>query len=268
MLVALHASRSAASIARFRDAHPDAPVVLVLTGTDLYRDLPRDPAVRRSLAIADRVVTLQSDALAHVPPEFRAKCEVIYQSARPLAARRRRPSRLEAIAVGHLRDEKDPRTIWRALARLDPGLDLSFRHVGDALDPALESGAREAMARDPRYRWIGPLPHGLARAAIRDASLLVHPSKMEGGANVIVEAVLSGTPVLASRMSGNVGMLGEDYPGYFPVGDDAVLAEALERLARDRASLATLRAACRRLRARFSPEAEKRAVRAVVARRR
>jgi len=260
----LHGARSAASIARFRDAHPDRPVVLVLTGTDLYRDLPRDPSVRRSLAIADRVVVLQADALAHVPPEFRAKCRVIFQSARPLAARRSRPARLEAIAVGHLRDEKDPRTIWRALARLEPGLDFVFRHVGDALDPALEAGAREAMARDARYRWIGALPHGLARAAIRDASLLVHPSKMEGGANVIVEAVLSGTPVLASRMSGNVGMLGEDYPGLFPVGDDGALAEALTRLARDRSSLATLRAACRRLRSRFAPEAEMRAVRAVV----
>ncbi|HRE14539.1 MAG TPA: hypothetical protein PLD37_10125, partial [Usitatibacteraceae bacterium] len=91
VLVALHGARSAASIARFRDAHPDRPVVLVLTGTDLYRDLPRDPSVRRSLAIADRVVVLQADALAHVPPEFRAKCRVIFQSARPLAARRSLP---------------------------------------------------------------------------------------------------------------------------------------------------------------------------------
>ena len=71
------------------------------------------------------------------------------------------------------------------------------------------------MARDPRYRWTGALPHGLTRCAIRNAHLLVHPSLMEGGANVIVEAITAGTPVIASRVSGNVGMLGRNYPGLF-----------------------------------------------------
>ena len=73
---------------------------------------------------------------------------------------------------------------------------------------------------------------------------------MEGGANVISEAARIGTPVLASRMSGNIGMLGAKYPGYYPVADDAALAELLMRAKGDRAFYRALQAALRTRRAR------------------
>ena len=120
------------------------------------------------------------------------------------------------------------------------------------------------MGRDPRYRWNGALPHGLARSAIRNAHLLVHPSVMEGGANVIVEAITSGTPVAASRVSGNVGMLGRNYPGYFGVGDAAGLARLLAGLLEDRAALRALVRACEERRKLFSPAGEQRALRRLV----
>ena len=78
----------------------------------------------------------------------------------------------------------------------------------------------------PRYRWLGALSQAAARRAIARARALVHMSRMEGGANVVIEAVRSGVPVLASRIDGNVGLLGADYDGYFPVGDAAALARA------------------------------------------
>lgn len=264
VMIALHAKRSAGSVERFRAAHPDRRLVVVLSGTDLYRDLPRSAEARRSLELADRIVALQSDALTHVPAPLRPKCVVIHQSARPLAAVTKARGRLDCAVVGHLRPEKDPETIWRALAFLSPSLPIRIRHVGAALEPALEKRAREAMARDPRYRWLGPLPHGLARGVIRRAHVLVHPSIMEGGANVIVEAILSGTPVVASRMSGNVGMLGESYPGYFPVGDAKALADCLARLVRGTPALRKLAAACRARRRLFLPDAELAAVRSLV----
>jgi putative glycosyltransferase (TIGR04348 family) len=264
VLIALHARRSADSIARFRAALPRRPVVLVLSGTDLYRDLPASPEAQRSLALADRIVALQQDAVGHVPGEFRDKCVVIHQSANPLAALAKPRGRLDCAVVGHLREEKDPRTLWRALEQLDPALPIRIRHVGDALDPQLEREAQAVMARDPRYRWLGALPHGLARGVIRRAHLLVHPSIMEGGANVIVEAILSGTPVLASRMSGNIGMLGSRYPGYFEVGDAKGLARELARLCAAPSALRGLATACRERRALFSPAAERSAVRELV----
>jgi putative glycosyltransferase (TIGR04348 family) len=262
--IALHAKRSAASIERLRRLRPGVPLILVLSGTDLYRDLPGSPEARRSLALADRIVALQDDALAHVPPEHLGKCEVIYQSSPALAPARKPARRLDCVAVGHLREEKDPRTLWRALALLDRRLPIRVRHIGAALDPELGRQAQALAAGDPRFRWNGAMPHGLARIAIRNAHVLVHPSVMEGGANVIVEAITAGTPVAASRVSGNVGMLGGNYPGYFEVGDAAGLARLLAGLVEEPAALRALRLACAQRRRLFTPARERRALRRLV----
>ena len=97
------------------------------------------------------------------------------------------------------------------------------------------------------------------------AALLIHPSVVEGGANVVVEAITSGAGVIASRISGNVGMLGARYPGYFEPGDAAGLARLLERAATDAAWRRALVSACRARRHLFHPDAETRAVRALAA---
>jgi putative glycosyltransferase (TIGR04348 family) len=259
--IALHARRSAGSVVRLKSSRPATPVVLVISGTDLYRDLPVSAEARRTLELADRIVVLQEDALVHVPREHLGKCEVIFQSSPRLATARKPRGRLDCVAVGHLREEKDPRTLWAAISLLDPRIPIRVRHIGAALDPALERGAREIMDRDSRYRWSGALPHGLARTAIRRAHLLVHPSTMEGGANVIAEAITAGTPVLASRVSGNIGMLGRNYPGYFAVGDAGGLARLLESCLEDAMALPGLRRACEERRSLFSPARERMAVR-------
>jgi glycosyltransferase involved in cell wall biosynthesis len=142
---------------------------------------------------------------------------------------------------------------------------IRVRHIGAALDPELGRAARALARRDDRYRYLGPLPHGLARAAIASSDLLIHPSRMEGGANVIVEAVTADTPVVASRVSGNVGMLGGEYPGYFAAGDPAALAEILQHCLAGRGLMPRLRAATRSRRPLFRPEAEARALRALLA---
>jgi len=263
-LIALHARRSAVSVAAWREQHPDGPLAVVLTGTDLYRDLPDDVEAQRSLDLANRIVVLQDDALRRLASKWRRKSQVIFQSAPPLAPKRRRDDVLDCVVVGHLRAEKSPDTIWDAVARLPDGVPIRIRHIGAALDEALGERARECERRHERYRYVGALTHARTRAAIASAHLLLHPSIMEGGANVIVEAIMAGTPVLGSRMSGNVGMLGRDYPGYFKVGDGAGLAKLLVRAARDRSFLRSLRSACRARRALFRPEAEQRAVRRLV----
>lgn len=260
VLIALHARRSADAVRAFRAAHPARPVVVVLTGTDLYRDLPADAQAQHSLSLADRLVVLQDDAPRFLPHEHRAKTTVIFQSAPLLPTLRKPGDRLDAVAVGHLREEKDPATLFEAIERLDAGVPLRFRHLGAPLDAELGRRARALARSDKRYRYSGGIPHGLARIAIQRAHLLVHPSRLEGGANVVVEALRSGTPVLASQMSGNTGLLGEEYAGYFPVGDADALAALLERAHRDRPFLARLERTCRARRALFSPESEQRAL--------
>ena len=243
LMIALHARRSALSIAAWAKACPDQPLAVVLTGTDLYRDILDNAAAQHSLAVASHLVVLQSDGLTALPECWRDKAQVIFQSAAALtpAAKPRRVFR--ALMVGHLRDEKDPLTFMAAAAHSLPA-QVRLDQIGDALDPALGAAAHATAAAHPHYRWLGGLPRAATRQHIKRAQLLVSCSRMEGGAHVILEAVLSGTPVLASRVGGNVGMLGSDYAGYFPLGDSAALAALLRRCAQEPTFLAQLQHQC------------------------
>ncbi|MBL8344535.1 MAG: TIGR04348 family glycosyltransferase [Rubrivivax sp.] len=267
LMIALHARRSAASVAAWHSARGSAPLLLALTGTDLYRDIDDDTDAQRSLAWADGLVVLNELGPARLPEAYRRRCEVVLQSCtarRPVAAKPQRLAR--ALMVGHLRAEKDPGTWFRAVRRLALRADLRFDHIGEALEPRLADEARALMQQVPAYRWLGARLHAETRRRIQSAHVLVHPSVMEGGAQVVIEAIRSGTPVLASRMDGNVGLLGADYGGYFDVGDDRGLAALLERTRDDPAMLPTLARQIERRAPLFAPEAESAALHRVVRR--
>jgi putative glycosyltransferase (TIGR04348 family) len=257
-LIALHALGSYPSITAWREARPRAPLVVVLTGTDLYRDLPTSKEARRSLELADRVITLQDAAARELPAPLRRKVRVVYQSSDTRLRHAPPRERFRIAVVGHLREVKDPFRTVRALQLLDD-TPLEVVHVGNALDEAHGEAAREWMRREPRYRWLGSLPHARAMEWIARSHVLVVSSRMEGGANVIAEAARIGTPVLASRMSGNLGMLGSRYPGYYATGDEQALA-ALIRKAMEKKFHARLKAALRERRARFAPSEERKAL--------
>jgi putative glycosyltransferase (TIGR04348 family) len=268
VMIALHARRSAASIAAFRAAHPTKPLIVVLTGTDLYRDLSEtfsDSSAHASLGHADALVVLQDDAVRHVPMAHRKKTHVVFQSAPTLTPAQKTNERIGLVAVGHLRDEKDPETIFKLVERLAAHpLPVHITHIGAPLDDALAARAQALDAEHEHYHWADMLPHGLTRAAIKRAHLLIHPSRMEGGANVIVEAITSGTAVLASQMSGNVGMLGDSYAGYFAVGDHLGLYDLLARYVRDRNFQVRLQTQVLARAKLFSPEHERDTVNAIV----
>jgi putative glycosyltransferase (TIGR04348 family) len=261
-LIALHARRSADSIARF--AATGKPLVVVLTGTDLYRDLPDSAEARRSLELADRVIVLQEAALAELERATRRKTRVVYQSADPHVRRAPPADRFRLAVIGHLRAEKDPLRAVAAVSLLPRETRLEIVHIGGALDASLGNEAEAWMAREPRYRWLGALPHGRALGWLARSHALVVSSVMEGGANVIAEAARIGTPVLASRVPGNVGMLGARYPGYYPLGDEAALAALIARARSDRVFYKKLEKQTRARRPLFAPSAERRALAAVV----
>lgn len=259
LLIALHARRSAASLDAFVQSYPQRPTILLLTGTDLYRDIAHDASAQAALRQAGALVVLQPAGLAELAPPLRAKASVIYQSAdtlRPAAGAHRH---LDVCMVGHLRDEKDPATFMRAAARVRDAR-VRLLHIGGALDPALGQLA-EATARDHRcYRWLGALPHGATRQRLKRSFLMAITSRMEGGANVIIEAVTSGVPVLASDISGNRGMLGDDYAGYFPPGDAAALARLIDRALAEPDFHTLLRTQCDARAPLFAPAAEQAAL--------
>jgi len=258
LLVALHARRSHDSVLAYRKRFPAGPLVVTLTGTDLYKDLPASRAARDSLEMADRIIVLQSDAKLKLNKTLRTKTRVVYQSAKPTARHSPPRDRCRVAVVGHLREVKDPFRAALALAHVEGKAEVV--QVGDALSPAFAAQARQLMRREPRYRWLGGRSHAQSLGWIARSHLLVVSSAMEGGANVIAEAARIGTPVLASRVSGNVGMLGRDYPGYFPLFDTRALAwlimKSMEQKEFDRRLKRAL-AARRRL---FAPAAERRAL--------
>lgn len=261
VMLALHARRSAASVAAWAAQRPAGALAVVLTGTDLYRDIQTDASAQRSLALADRLVCLQALAPQALPDGLRTKALVVVQSARGRPTVPKTGRHLRALMVGHLRTEKDPLLLMAVARQLTDHADLRIDHVGAALDPALGDAAA-ATARDcPGYRWLGRLSHEATRRRIQRAHVLVHASRMEGGAHVVMEAVCSGTPVLASRIDGNVGLLGDGYAGYFSPGDAVALArllrEARQTQGQPAGLLARLAAQCEARRPLFSPDAER-----------
>lgn len=276
VMLALHARRSAASIAAWaaRPVTQSQGLAVVLTGTDLYRDIAQDESAQTSLVLAQHLVVLQERGIAALPQTLRAKARVIFQSSTAMApvgkpAPDAPGAPLRAVMVGHLRAEKSPATLFEAARLLADVPQLFIDHIGEALDSALGAQAQATAAACPHYRWLGSQPHKATRRHIQRAHVLVHTSAMEGGAHVIMEAVQSGTPVLASRIDGNVGMLGEDYAGYFEPGDAAGLAALLARCKSENphapgALLPQLQAQCAARAALFAPEAEQAAVLALV----
>jgi putative glycosyltransferase (TIGR04348 family) len=258
LLLVLHAERSAASIAAWREQHPHRPLVLVLTGTDLYAQGEQKAVVLQSLKQADRIVVLHEQAAQDLPAEFRSKVVVCLQSCSLRKTLPKSTRLLRAVMVGHLRAVKDPRTYFDAARHLAAQPALRLDHIGRSLEPALGQEAEALSLQGLGYRWLGELEHDDARRRIQRAHVLVHPSLSEGGAHVVIEAIRSGTPVIASRIPGNVGLLGADYSGYFEPRDAKGLARQLLRCWVDPDMLPQLRTQCAARSHLFEPALEQR----------
>src|SRR5258706_208087 len=234
-LIALHARRSYASIQRFHQAHPNLPLIVVLTGTDVYRDIHVDADAQRSLEVATRLVALQQMALRELPKRYRGKTQVIYQSAEPNRGKRKISNgKFRVCVVGHLRDEKDPLRTALAVRHLPADSRIEVIHVGQALEELLSAKAQGESARNPRYRWIGQRSHKKTRELLAQSDLVCITPKMEGSSNVLSEALASNVPVIASRISGLIGTLGSKFPGFYPVGDTAKLRRLLLKCEQNR----------------------------------
>lgn len=227
LLIALHAYRSHSSIMRFHDQYPKKPIALILTGTDLYRDIANHSEVLRSMEIADQLVVLQPSALEMIPPTLRHKARVVFQSVQIDARVETAGSAFQAIVIGHLRQEKNPFCTARSLSFIPSDSKINVLHLGKAMDEAMELTAREYSKKLDRYQWLGEVSHADALKALSESHLMVISSRMEGGAHVVSEAIALGIPVIATDIPGNRGLLGDDYPGYYPVDDSAQLAKLL-----------------------------------------
>ena len=264
LMIALHARRSAPSVAAWRRLAAARPLVVALTGTDLYLDIQHDAAAQHSIQTADRLVVLNELGAQVLPLALRAKTVVCLQSCPPRQTLVKTGRHLRALMVGHLRAVKSPQTYFDAARHLAGRSDIFLDHIGAALEPALGQQAQQLMRDCPHYRWLGPLTHESARRRIQAAHVLVHPSQLEGGAHVVMEAISSGTAVLASRVDGNVGLLSSDYLGYFSWGDAQGLAARLAQLRDDPAMLQALQQQSSNRAALFHPAEEQQRLQALL----
>ena len=257
IMIALHAWRSAGAIQQFADRYPEKPLIVVMTGTDAYRFIHSHPEITlNSISLADHLVGLHSLIANTVPSEYRDKMHVIFQSAKPVARRHLYKKYFHVSVIGHLRDEKDPLRVAYAVRGLPSESRIQVHHFGKPITPVWRKKVVAEVSRNHRYRWHEEIAHYRIRQIYQRTQLLVLPSRMEGGANVISEAVAAGVPVIASDIEGSVGLLGKDYAGYYPVGNTAALKKLLMRAENDVEFYRQLEKSCLAKQRMFLPEQE------------
>lgn len=269
LLIALHARRSARAVRRFGRLYPTLPLAVALTGTDLYRDIRTSRQAQRSLDLATCLIVLQPKGVEELPRIQRAKARVVLQSAHPTSvppARRpkKNKSKFRVCVLGHLRHEKDPLRTAMATRLLPAESRIHVAHLGAALNVAMGNWAAAESQSNPRYCWVGEVAPGRARRMLACCDLMVLSSRMEGGANVLSEAIVDAVPIVASDIPSTVGILGAGYPGLFPVGDTSRLANLLHRAETDSEFYARLKRWCVRLAPQFAPEEEREAWRRII----
>lgn len=260
VLIALHAHKSFDSIEAFSREQPAGKLVLALTGTDVYADIDRHSQARGALDLAKRLVVLQPAALERLPEAVRSRARVVRQSVRlpqGIEAERPQDDTFDVALLAHLRPVKDPFRTGEAALRLPEASRIRVLHAGEALSADMEREARALETRSPRYRWLGPLPRPEALRLLGRCRVMVLTSKLEGGANVVSEALALGVPVVSSRIEGSEGILGKDYPAFFEVGDTQALADLLLRGETDPVFYAELERRCLQLKPLTEPARER-----------
>jgi putative glycosyltransferase (TIGR04348 family) len=261
VLIALHAARNHEAIRR---VGPGTKTVVALTGTDLYPELGE--RARDSLRAADRIVALQARAKLRVPEAQRDKVRVIVQSATddcPAQPRTRDP--FQICVIGHLRRVKDPLRAAAAARLLPETSRIRIVHVGAILEPEYRERVEREMANNPRYRWLDTTDPAGAQTVMAGSQLQVVSSYFEGGARVIGESLVVGTPVLAARNDASCCLLGEDYPGLYDAGKTDQLTELMERAETDESFLLQLRERAAERADQFEPRREREAWRELIA---
>ena len=210
------------------------------------------------MKLADRLVVLQPKAMERVPLRFRDKTLVIIQGAAamvgPLLDKSIKP--FQVCVVGHLRSVKDPMRAARATRLLPANSSIVVKHAGAVLEPEFRERAERESAGNARYEWLGELDRRRVRQLMAECQAMVISSHHEGGARVVGESIVEGTPVIAARSEGVEGLLGADYSGYFEPGDTDALAELLQRIEFEEGFLVELKAQCEQLAPQWDPGRE------------
>ena len=233
--IGLHAERSSSSLDLALTRAPGLRAITVLTGTDLNREGGPSESTQDQLDRSNRLVILNKSARRLVPEPLQDRVRYLPQvptGIDPIPVRQAPTATLAML--GHLRPVKDPEVVLRALENLPRGLGLRVLHAGKPLCAELEQACLNA-SRNPSlpYQYLGPVDRTAALGILAESQGLLLPSRSEGGASVLSEALLTGRAVISSDAPGITSFLPDDYSGTFAIGDDRQLGERLERFATD-----------------------------------
>lgn len=254
VMIALHAHRSRAEVERFRTQTPGGRVAVLLTGTDLH-EFPVGELVEVGEA-ADALVVMHEAARRALPARLVDKALVIHPSVALPVLEKSTEAGL-VTQLGHLRPVKNP---FLAVESLQD-CPIRLLHLGQALSVEMEEQASGWMSKEPRYTWLDNLDRDGALRYLAKSHFTLNTSRSEGASNAVLESVALGVPVLASRIPGNVGLLGDDYQGLFGVGE---LPGLMRRATEDAPWLESLRAQLALREPLFRPETEQEAWRSLV----
>jgi glycosyltransferase involved in cell wall biosynthesis len=230
----------------------------------------RTPLARAAYRVIGRLADVTLVNSVAVAPRVRAARVVIVpngvdtQRFAPAAGRPRRPAGHGTVgALANLRPEK-------ALGDLVSAMTLvRERYPDERLVIWGDGPERGALAR--RVAAAGwPVdavlrgPTATPAAALRSLDAFVLPSRSEACSNVLLEAMATGLPVVATRVGGTPALVEDEANGFLvPPADPPALAKALLRLVEDPDLAARLGAAARATAERFAMSAMLRRVEAL-----
>ena len=231
----------------------------MISGTDIYGQPKLSAQALESLNLCDVIVSLEDEAQQNLPSSAKLKTSTVRQSAVPLhSAPQTLKSCLEVCVCGHLRKEKNPFLIVKALDLLPASSRVRVSHFGRALSPGFQRRAEKYSSDRQRYHWLGEREHWKARQLIGRSQLMVNSSLMESSANSVVESLVLGTPVLVTDVPGNVGVFGTDYPGIYRSNDPGELSAMILRFENDTQFRNQISKFCNRIAKQHTPDAERR----------
>lgn len=249
ILIAIHLRKSHQSIVDFKSKFPSKPLITLGAGTDLYRDLSNQKyidIIKKSIKLSDTILVLQNLATSLFDEEAQKKVTVIYQSTDIDSF----PTKVDphsdkkefrVVVIGHPREIKDSLRAALASRELPSHSNIKVKLCGKPANSELLALIQQEAASNSRFHWQGELSRKQTWSTLRSSDVMVISSLGEGGANVVSEACVIGLPVLATKIDGNIGLLGEGYQGYFQPRGTKQLSSLMLRCEQNKAFLQTLR---------------------------
>ena len=136
------------------------------------------------------------------------------------------------VFLGRLHAQKNVDVLLRAAALLR--LPAQVVVAGDGPERRRLQALHRELRLGARVTFLGFVPHDRVPALLRDADVLVMPSRYEELGTALLEAMQCGLPIVATRTGGIPEVVGHETSGLLvPPGDVAGLAAAIDRLVGD-----------------------------------